>query len=139
MFKDIVSRLGNGVRFGYGKTTDFNQSNIDKDDIVWMDPLNKSYDFTLQTTLTSQWTVDLLFYGSDQEDSCEEDYSRILGRMDTLAESFIHQLHQTEYVVISGVNQTNFIKATADILTGWRLTFTLQVPDNFDYCSLNDC
>jgi len=64
----------------------------------------------------------------------------LLDSADVLVDSFIQILNfstedtSTLPIVITNISQTPFIKATADILTGFLLTFQVLVPDDWDYC-----
>jgi hypothetical protein len=76
----------------------------------------------------------MAFYQIDKGD----EYALILDEMGNYVDKFINKLNlyssQADTIVIQGVNQQAFIKATADILTGFIITFTLLAQDDFDYC-----
>jgi len=82
----------------------------------------------------------MAFYELDKESSSQEEYALLLDSADVLVDSFIQILNfstedtSTLPIVITNISQTPFIKATADILTGFLLTFQVLVPDDWDYC-----
>jgi hypothetical protein len=91
----------------------------------------------------------MAFYQLDTSGSTGEQYAKILDDMDLLVDRFINKLNTystlSDSVLIESISQQPFIKATADILTGYFLTFTLVVADDFEYCDIdcriesNDC
>lgn len=90
------------------------------------------------------WAVTMAFYQLDKESSTQEDYAKILDEMDGYVDRFINKLNfysesqsiTSNEIVLTSMSQTPFIKATADILTGYILTFQMQVSDQFNYCGL---
>lgn len=151
LIKDTVESLQDNIQFFYGRASDFNQ--VDKNIIsVALDPLTASATFSNNNVqdYSKTWAVQMAFWKIDTEDSIETQYQLILDETDSLVDRFINKLNNYaieselsydlngELLVISGISQQPFIKATASVLTGWTVTFNIQVPDTFDYCA-NDC
>jgi len=92
------------------------------------------------------WSVNMAFYQLDNEGSTQDDYAKILDEMDGYVDNFINKLNfyslnrkiDSDEIILTSISQPPFIKATADILTGYLLTFQMQVSDQFNYCGL-DC
>lgn len=90
------------------------------------------------------WQVEMAFYQLDNLASIQEEYALILDEMDGYVDNFINKLNfysesqqiTSNEIVITNIVQTPFIKATADILTGYLLSFRVQVNDQFNYCGL---
>ena len=86
----------------------------------------------------------MAFYQLDKESSGQDEYKLILDEMDTLVDNFIIRLNNytfgrnidSDQIVITNMSQQPFVKATKDILTGYILTFTITVADQFNYCGL---
>lgn len=86
----------------------------------------------------------MAFYQLDKEESDQDEYKLILDFTDDLVDKFINKLNfyafnfciTSDDIIITGMSQTPFVKATADILTGHLLSFQLQVTDQFNYCGL---
>lgn len=88
----------------------------------------------------------MAFYELDKAASIETEYALLLDSSDILLDSFLQKLNffvDNEVnsrdiradIIIQAINQTAFVKATADILTGQLLTFQIVAPDNWDYCA----
>jgi predicted RNA-binding protein with PIN domain len=83
--------------------------------------------------------VEMVFYKPDN--SREITYTQILDELDDYVDRFVNNLNtfqmKSDQITLSSMNQQPFIKATADILTGYLLTFQILAMDSFDYC--RDC
>lgn len=145
LIQDTVSKLGDGIEFGDGRTSDFNIQGHQAKNIIWLDPLNAQPAYTVNGVSNYQklWNVNLIFYQKDRVDSSPKEYNNILSSTDVILDKFVNTLNffidGSDDLVISGFNQQNFIKVTAHVLTGWTLTFNLLVPDSFEYCIEHDC
>lgn len=145
LIKDTVSRLGEDIEFGHGRTTDFNIKGHKADTIVWLDPLNAQPTYTVNGASNYQktWNVNLIFYQVDKPDSVPNEYNKILDTTDNLVDRFINDINffinDSDFILLTGINQQSFVKVTAHILTGWIVTFNLVVADSFDYCIEHDC
>ena len=143
LLQDTATGLQDDIHYSYGKTTDFNQEQKDKFLMVNTSPLTASagYRNNNATNYMKQWGVEIAFYKFDTADSTGEEYAVILDQTDALVDKFVNNLNfyslKSDSIIIQSVNQTPFIKATTDILTGHILTFQLLVNDDFDYC--RDC
>lgn len=152
LLKDTAEMLEDRMQFGYGRTSDFNVKRDKQYPFIWLDPLNASPTYSVNSTenYIKSWSVRMLFYQLDSEDSVPKEYQTILDEMDIYVDKYINLLNQVylkanerarvipDPIVITGITQDQFVKATADILTGWIVTFTLTVPDQFDYCSIEN-
>jgi len=152
LIRDVAKSLADNIKFGYGRGSDFNVIRDKTYPYIWMDPLQVATTFSNNDVQNYQktWSVTMAFYKMDTEGSTEEQYQLILDEMDELVDRFLNKLNRfsetqeaegdliTDEIVITSVAQMPFIKLMADILTGYALTFTIQVPDKFDYCSLYD-
>ena len=149
--RDRVIAIRDDLKFGYGRSTDFNQIKDKKYPWVWLDPLQSTINLIEDGGFTETYSLNLIFYRYDKPDSKEDEYKLILDQTDDIVQAFIRYLHNdmvddtsssvvftTHNTAISNVNKTPVIKVTADCLTGWVLTFDLTVPDKFDYCSIYD-
>lgn len=141
--KSKVEGLGDDVKFGYGRATDFNQIKDKKYPYVWCDPLTSTIAVTEESLLSVEvYNVSLVFYKYDRADSTEEQYKLILNETDTLVRQFLRDIHEdfTDDVSesvrsantrIENISKEPVIKVMADVLTGWIVRFTLTVPDAF--------
>jgi hypothetical protein len=138
LVQDIALQSDPDVFFGHGRQSDFNALPNKQYPFVWLDPLQGSGAFTEGTESYSKtYQVALSFLDLDSADSSAEEYGKILDRMEAIADKFVILLNQAEVpIVITGVTYTPAIKVFADCLTGQALTFTLQLPDTFDYCAI---
>lgn len=151
LIEDTVKSLQDNIQYFYGRASDFNQ--IDKNIIsVALDPLTANSTFSNNNVqdYSKTWAVQMAFWKLDTEDSIETAYQLILDETDNLVDRFLNKLNNYaieseltydlngELIVITGISHLPFIKATASVLTGWTVTFNIQVPDTFDYCA-NDC
>lgn len=142
LIEDISKQLGDDVEFTYARKSDFNLLRDKRYPFISLDPLSSSAVFADNNAFnyTKTWTINMAFYGLDQEGSDQDQYKRILDEMDVMVDSFVTKLNftsQDDTITLSNISQQPFIKATDDILTGWYLSFNIQVPDNWNYC--RDC
>jgi hypothetical protein len=111
---------------------------------ITLDPLSASPSYAVDgvRNYSKVWTANMAFYELDTMSSTQEDYVKILDEMDGFVDSFINKMNfyalKSDKVLISSINQTPFIKQTADVLSGYLLTFNIGVLDDFNYCGL-DC
>lgn len=140
MIESTAKSLADDIQFTYARTSDFNMMRDKKYPFVTLDPLNATPQFTdTGVTYIKAWSCNMAFYELDKKGSTQSEYALILDEISNYVDKFINKLNlystQADTIVISGVTQTAFIKATADILTGYLLTFTLLAQDDFDYCA----
>jgi hypothetical protein len=149
LIRDTAKSLGDSVQFVYARKTDFNAIRDKKYPFIQLELLNSNASFT-NNTLTSSYPVAMTFYELDSLTGSEDSTTNILDATDSIAQSFIRKMNifsfdeddtisvSTKNIVISNVKFQSFVKMTTDCLTGWILTFDMEVPDDFDYCSLYD-
>lgn len=140
LIESTAKSLADDIQFTYARTSDFNVIRDKKYPFITLDPLNATPQFTdTGVTYIKAWTCNMAFYQLDKEGSSQDEYALILDEMSLYVDKFINKLNlystQSDTIVISSVSQTAFIKATADILTGYLLTFTLLAQDDFDFCA----
>jgi ATP:corrinoid adenosyltransferase len=145
LLEDTARSLGDDIQFDYGRTSDFNQLRDKRYPFISVSPLTASASYTVNNVFNyaKTYQVSAAFYQLDREDSGQDQYALILDEMNALADNFINKLNyymetclSSDELIITGVSQQPFIKATADILTGYIMTFSVQVTDDFNYCGL---
>jgi hypothetical protein len=141
LLEETALSLADDIQFSYGTETDFNQSEKKGSILINVAPLVSIPSYTVNGVFNyqKQWNVEMVFYKVDN--SQEIEYTQILDELDELVDRFTNNLNsfqeKSDQIVIQAMNQTPFIKATAEILSGWLLTFQILVMDDFDYC--RDC
>lgn len=144
LLQDTAQSLGDDILVVYGRDTDFNQMRNKRFKAINIAPITAGAEFSIDGVYnySKTWNVSIAFYDLDKEASLQSEYSKILDDIDVLVDSFITKLNfytqQSDGILISSITQTPFIKALADILTGYILTFSVQLTDDFNYC-LDDC
>lgn len=140
LIEDTARSLGDDIQFTYGRDSDFNLLRDKRYPFIQLDLLNSAASFSVNnvSNYSKGWNVFLLFHQLDNEASDQDDYKIILDEMDHYLDKFVQQLNKHDDIIIQGITQQPFIKATSDILTGWTLSFQLIINDNWDYCA-NDC
>jgi hypothetical protein len=142
LIEKTVNNLSDDIQFSYATETDFNQSEKKGSILVNLAPLNSvpAYRVNGTTNYMKQWNVELVFYKVDNTSSVEE-YKKILDDLDEMVDKFINELNfysvKADDITLSAFNQASFVKATADVLTGWLLTFQILANDDYDPC--RDC
>lgn len=145
LIEDTAKTLADDIQFTYARTSDFNQIKDKNYPFITLDPLTVTPQYATDGTLNymKAWSCNMAFYELDQKGSTGDEYALILDRVDGYVDKFINRLNtymgqSSQEIVISGITQTSFVKATADVLTGFLLTFTILAQDDFDYCSVSD-
>lgn len=146
LIENTAKSLGDDIQFTYARPSDFNVLRDKRYPFIACDPITASVEFADNSVLnySKSWSVIMAFYMLDREASDQGEYSEILDATDILVDKFINKLNTYAYetnttsddIIISGISQNPFIKATADILTGHTLSFTIQVSDDFNYCDV---
>ena len=140
LIQDTATGLQDDIHYSYGKDTDFNQEQKNRFLLVNTSLLTATAGYRVNnvSNYMKQWTVQMVFYKFDREDSTAEEYSKILDQTDKLVDQFINDLNlysqDSNDIIIQGISQQPFVKVMADILTGHMLTFQMLVNDTFDYC-----
>lgn len=137
LVENTVKSLHDSIQYSYGEETTFNQS--EKKDFILVNvtlmPSTGVFSVDNVANMSKTWTISLSWYKYDTEDSI--DYYKIHDELDPLCDRFIGLLNQQNNLVILSFNQQPFVKALADILTGYLQTVTVRLNDDFDYC--HDC
>lgn len=141
LLENTAKSLGDDIQYTYARDSDFNLIRDKRYPYIYTSPILSTPSYTVNgvQNYMKVWTIQMAFYEKDKPESEGEEYADILDEMDGYVDSFINKLNQTDDIVISGIRQEPFIKAMGDILTGYILTFTITVNDNFNYCLNNDC
>jgi hypothetical protein len=144
-----VSQIDQGLMFVYATKTDFNSIRDKKPPIAHLEPLRSRPKITdAYTTFNQNYPITISFYQQDRLDGAENETLAILDQMDVYAQQFIRLMNMINFdedvrVAVTTINCTMsniainaMIKDTVDFLTGWKVTFDLEVMDDFNYCSL---
>lgn len=140
LIEAVAKSLADDIQFTYGRTSDFNQMTDKKYPFITLDPLQATPQYATNgtTNYMKAWVCNMAFYELDQKGSTQEEYTPILDEMDSYVDKFLNKLNfytdNSDTLLLQGINQQPFVKATADVLTGYILTFTLFAQDNFEYC-----
>lgn len=138
LLEKTAESIADDIQFSYATETDFNQSDKKGSILVNVSPLVSvpAYRVNGTSNYMKQWNVEMVFYKPDNSSALE--YKTILDDLDTIVDQFINQLNfksqKADEITLSAFNQTPFIKATGDILTGWLLTFQILANDDYEYC-----
>lgn len=137
LIENTVKSIHDDVQYSYGEETDFNQTRKKGVIMVNLSPLVANTVFADNNVLnySKAWNIEMAFYKQDKQDSLN--YYELLDETDDFIDRFVNKLNLTQTLTISGINQTPFIKALADILTGHLLYMTVTLNDDFEYCE--DC
>lgn len=144
LIQDTAKSLADDIQFSYARTSDFNVMRDKKYPFINLDLLTASPQYTVNgvSNYMKAWVCNMAFYQLDTDASSPEEYALILDQMDGYVDKFLNKLNYftetSDKILIQGISQTAFTKATADILTGHLLTFTIFAQDDFDYCQI-DC
>lgn len=150
LFEDVTKDLSDVLAFGYGSGDDFNTRSNQKYPVVWVDPITGSFN-TVDSRVgdTIAWSISVNFVDLDAVKGNEKETAKAWSSMFDLMEKWMHKLdreflndEQTEvpiqsaYAEIQNPQFVNRRKITKDLLSGWRLTFTLVTQTTFDYCTI---
>jgi hypothetical protein len=145
LIEKTAKSLGDDIQFTYARPSDFNQIRNKRYPFISLGLLtaNSSYTVNNVQNYTKVWSCLMSFFEIDKMASIEDEVALILDETDVLVDTFINRLNfyttsQEGDIIITAINQTPFVKETADILTGQILSFNIQVPDNWNYCE-NGC
>lgn len=146
LLENTAKSLGDDIQFDYGRTSDFNMLPDKRYPFILIMPLNATASFTVNNThnYVKVYQVISVFHQLDNTASDQGQYSLIMDEMNALADQFINKLNSfiencnidSDNIIITNIAQTPLIKENADILTGYIMTFNLQVTDNFNYCEI---
>lgn len=145
LIERIVRTISDNIAFYYARESDFNvQNDVPLPSIVLDIPTATGSFVDGSGSLLRTWNISMAFYQKDREDSVGDEYRLILDQTDEYVSKFIRGLNQyylsveetgyvtTGNIVIQGIGQTGFVKATSQILTGWILTMQIITPDTLE-------
>jgi hypothetical protein len=112
---------------------------------IWLLPLTGGRRFLNDDgTRTKTWNVSLVFLDLDREDSNEKQTADIHDKLDVFVDRYLEQLDtwylrtqvdEVGTITIRGDNQIPFYKDDTDITSGWLVTLTVTLSDNWEYCT----
>lgn len=153
LFEDVSKAIGDNVRFGYGAIEDFNTIANKGYPFIWLYPLKGQF-VPGEGKLTSvvEVEVSMNFLNLDNPKGAEFDTAKTWDTGFKVMEKFVHKLDEiilssqegeddsitTDTVQITSTRFEAGRKATGDVLSGWMLDLTLEVPTDFNYCSIYD-
>lgn len=149
--RDTVMSIRSDVNYTYARPSDFNIESQYKDGpFVTLDAMTSSPSFATDGVYnySKVWNCSMAFYKFDKADQDIEFTAGILDELDVFVDQFINKLNaymtKSDQILVLNMSQTPAIKVMANVITGYLLTFSLQVQDDFDYCGIdcvdgNDC
>ncbi len=154
--RDISQNLDQTVKFFHGRKEILNQTNPDESLYAYCLPFVSTGTVVGGAQIDETWEVNIIFYQFDKADSAidqndqdvMQDEIRTLTITEQTANRFLRLVHgntinanlegASEKLTINSFSKANAIKDTAQLLTGTALTLNLIVPDDFDYCTLDN-
>jgi hypothetical protein len=142
LLEDVAKSLADNICFSFGRESEFNNLKTKENRYIWLLPMTANFPIS-DTTRTKTWNIALLFMDVDRFDASNKETNIIHDELDVVVDKFIHRLDdwsQTQQdtvgaITLSGVRQSPFFKDQAGVVSGWRVDFTMQVPDLFEYCT----
>lgn len=145
LIRDTVMSIRSDVNYTYARPSDFNSSaQFQNGPFVTLDAMTASPSFAAEGVYnySKVWGCSMAFYKFDKADQDIDFTAGILDEMDGFVDQFINKLNaymtKSDQILMLNMNQTPAIKVMANRITGYLLTFSLQVQDDFDYCGI-DC
>lgn len=154
LLEDVAKAIGDNVKFGYGALEDFNTIQNKSYPFIWLYALKGQFVPGEEGKLTSvvEFECTLNFLNLDNPKGAEYDTAQAWDTGFQIMEKYIHKLDEfllasqeededsitTDTVRITRSRFEAGRKATGDVLSGWTLDLTLEVPNDFDYCSIYD-
>jgi hypothetical protein len=146
--RDTVKSLRDDITFSYARQSDFNALSDKTSVCVVLDPLKATRTY-VDTALHSNYNIALFFFKQGEREDTEEQFALLLDDTYDIVDKFLAKLNRddsvdttaeihTDLLQFSPIQVEPAIKVLADVMTGWIVTFTLTVPDKFDYCSVYD-
>lgn len=147
--RDKVLSIKDGISFSYARESNFNATQDKTYPAVLLKPLMYDPDRT-NYSIHRKYRCTMLFYALDSMEGDEVETTNILDQTDELLQKFMAVLNLNSATVDEAINDTlstdlveiseesvvERIKFTSDNATGWEYSFTLAVPDQFNYCSI---
>lgn len=152
--KDIADNIGISVKWVHADLEWLSMIKPDQGLTCWSLPFESSFNFDPHFNRT--FTLAFIFYQQDfpdsdmdQNDTSKQQESiRTLAITDQAAQKFARLFdsndltddldYASQKITITGAATDPAIRDTEQLLTGTKLTLTVQVPDDFDYCSLDN-
>lgn len=146
LIETTAKSLADNITFDYGRRSDTNMNRDIQYPLIACDVLSATANYSVNnvSNYTKTWQVQMAFLELDEESSDQEQYSKILDAMNSLADKFINKLNynaesdcvESGSIIITGISQQPFIKAMKDCVTGYLLNFSIQEMDDFNYCEV---
>jgi len=145
LLSDVAKSLADNIQFGYGRRSEFNMIENKRYPYIWLLPLTGGRRFLNDDgTRTKTWNVSLVFLDLDREDSNEKQTADIHDKLDVFVDRYLEQLDtwylrtqvdEVGTITIRGDNQIPFYKDDTDITSGWLVTLTVTLSDDWIYCT----
>jgi hypothetical protein len=145
LLQDVAKSLADNIQFAAGRHSEFNMKKSVSYPWIWLLPITASPRFAVNDVehFEKTWNIALLFFDKDAFDAKEGPSNDILDAQDQTVDKFIIRLNDWSMkledtvgaITLRGFNQQPFYKDDAGIHTGWLLTFSMTVPDSFEYCT----
>lgn len=147
--RDTALSIRDDISFSYARESNFNAIQDKTFPAILLKPLQYDPERVDYAT-RRKYHVTLLFYDLDSMEGDEQETQDILDKTDELLGQFQAKINlksvtteedqsltlSTDLIEITNETVTERIKFTSDNVTGWEYNFTLEVPDQFDYCSV---
>lgn len=142
LLEDVAKSLADNIHFDAGRESEFNNLKEKEERYIWLLPMTANFTVT-ETSRTKTWNIALLFMEVDKFDANNKQTNVIHDVLDIIIDIFMYRLDDWSRtskdivgeVTIGVPRQTPFFKEQAGVVSGWRVDFTLQTSDNFEYCT----
>ena len=134
LVEHTVKSLTDTVQYSYGEESDFDQSKKHQFLMVNTQLMPATAVFAVDGVFnySKTWVIRTAFYKYDRQDSI--DYFEIHDELDPLVDQYVNKFNQRDDLVIISVSEEPFVKALTAILTGYLVTLTVRLNDDFNYC-----
>lgn len=134
LLSGVASSVDATVQFGVKPTDYFNYEN-NTYPAINIDPLNYAITFqgpTLQ--MHKAYSISGVIYKISQIDDTYEQVMTDVDPLETMLDDFVTTLNNEDNVQLSNIQVRKFDKILDDCISGLQFTFTLTVPDDYNYC-----
>ena len=136
--RTAVNAMTPAVEFGSGEISDFNSLRSHKYPSVWMALSSVSGSNSKAAAPVDDWDIELIIAQKDALDSDPEQYEDIIDHCDEIAQKLMYNYNKIvsgyKLVTLSNRKREPFVKKYADCLTGVKLMFTMNIPDQTNVC-----
>jgi hypothetical protein len=133
-----INALDAGIAYSIGRISEFNSNRTLSYPHTNLSPLQVSTSITDSGLPYDAWTVTLDIGKKDAPDSSSDQYETLVDECDEIAQELIKKYNDIvsgyKTVTITGISRDPMIKKNADCITGVTLKFTINAPDNSNWC-----